>query len=59
MKNEEIIVSLKPIESDEKSKILAELTNGRKPVNDYEKKIVEEINQAKNKGYISDMPTSL
>lgn len=43
---------------DKKEQQLKELINGRKPANDYEKKLVKELQEMKEKGFIPYIPSN-
>jgi|APGre2960657404_1045060.scaffolds.fasta_scaffold33310_2 hypothetical protein len=43
---------------DKKEQQLKELINGRKPVNDYEKKLLKELQEMKEKGFIPYIPSN-
>jgi len=43
---------------DKKEQQRKELINGRKPVNDYEKKLLKELQEMKEKGFIPYIPSN-
>ena len=55
----EIIVDNKPIELEQKEKVLIELINGRKPTNAYEEQIVSQLEEMKKKGQMPYIPSNL
>jgi hypothetical protein len=55
----EVKVDNKPIEIDEKEKILIELINGRKPINAYEQEIANQLEEMKKNGQVPYIPSNL
>ena len=55
----EILVnkSLEPNSISDSERILMEIINGRTPQNDYEQKLLDEINQAKKEGKVISLPS--
>ena len=55
----EILVSknLDPSSISESERILMEIINGRKPENDYEQNLLNEINKAKIEGKVISIPS--
>jgi hypothetical protein len=55
----EVKVDNKPIQIDEKEKILIELINGRKPINAYEQEIANQLEEMKKNGQVPYIPSNL
>lgn len=55
----EILVNrnLEPESLSNSERILMEIINGRAPENDYEQKLLDEINQAKKEGKVISLPS--
>lgn len=55
----EILVNrnLEPESLSNSERILMEIINGRAPKNDYEQKLLDEINQAKKEGKVISLPS--
>lgn len=55
----EILVNrnLEPESLSNSERILMEIINGRSPENDYEQKLLDEINQAKKEGKVISLPS--
>ena len=49
--------SLDPESISNSERILMEIINGRIPENDYEQKLLDEINQAKKEGKVISLPS--
>ena len=56
---EKVIVDNKPIQIEQKEKVLIELINGRKPVNAYEEQIVAQLEEMKKNGQVPYIPSNL
>lgn len=55
----EVIVDNKPIEIDQKEKVLIQLINGKKPANAYEEQIAAQLEEMKKNGQVPYIPSSL
>jgi len=55
----EIIIDNKPVEIEEKERILMELINGRPPANESEKELVLELEQMEKEGFTPYIPSNL
>jgi len=55
----EILINknLEPESVSSSERILMEIINGRTPENDYEQKLLDEINQAKKEGKVISLPS--
>jgi hypothetical protein len=49
----------KPIQIEQKEKVLIELINGRKPVNAYEEQIAAQLEEMKKNGQVPYIPSNL
>jgi len=54
-----MIVDNKPIQIEQKEKVLIELINGRKPVNAYEEQIAAQLEEMKKNGQVPYIPSNL
>jgi hypothetical protein len=54
-----VIVDNKPIQIEQKEKVLIELINGRKPVNAYEEQIAAQLEEMKKNGQVPYIPSNL
>jgi hypothetical protein len=54
-----VIVNNKPIQIEQKEKVLIELINGRKPVNAYEEQIAAQLEEMKKNGQVPYIPSNL
>jgi hypothetical protein len=55
----EVIVDNKPIEIDQKEKVLIQLINGKKPANAYEEQIAAQLEEMKKNGQVPYIPSNL